>query len=124
MQDVHVRPRTVQFEDETHVQNALSSTNTRNSSVRTVSTEGPPPSRPLTDTSGVGPQEEFGEDRCYECLAVGDDGDEDGGEVEEDDGDRIDVADDPMADSGPVDSSGVGHSTNVTPTQSRDVTVE
>ena len=111
MQNEHVRPRTVQFEDEVYVQNArTSSTNTTNSSAKTA-----PPSRPSTDTSGIGPQEEFGEDKCYECLAVGDDGDEDGGEGQEDDGDeRIDVADDPIGENGngPMDSSGVCHSIN------------
>ena len=73
MQNEHIRPRAVHFEDEVYVQNArTSSTNTTNSSAKTA-----PPSRPSTDTSGIGPQEEFGEDRCYECLAVGEDGEED-----------------------------------------------
>ena len=64
MQNEHVRPRTVQFEDEVYVQNArTSSTNTTNSAAKTV----------VNKT--------LSEDKCYECLAVGDDDDEDGGEL-------------------------------------------
>ena len=104
MQDMHVRPRQVQFEDEVCVQNACSksSTNIKNSSAKTV----------VNKT--------LSEDKCYECLAVGDDDDEDGGEVKEDDGARIDVADDPMGDSGPAGTYGACYSTNVTPTPSQE----
>ena len=108
MHSQYVRPRTVQFEDGLYIQNARSSSsNTTNSSAKTV-----------VNKSLYG-------DRCYECLAIDDD--EDGGEGQEDDGDeRIDVADDPMGENGngPVGTSGAGHSTNVTPTQSKDVTAE